>query len=145
MNDADTSQKVEAKKLELVTALTQLVDPLDQILGMQRSTARRFSVASVVVALVVCAMAAREYYGYTHDQIMHDRLEAVAGQLERLEKRPTIAIRPAPASDPTASPTLIIQPPPLPAAPLSAPSPNGHRPPPPPAAVEIPLDLPGRY
>lgn len=163
MSDADTSQKVESKKLELVQAMTQLVAPLDQILVLQRSTARRYNISSILVTLVVLAMGYGEYNDYQQDRAMTARLEALAGRLEKLEEklstspedvkravvklaekvdaRPTIDIEPAPSGDPSAAPMLVIRTP----APLPKPGPNGHKKPPPPAmTVEIPLDLPPR-
>jgi hypothetical protein len=142
MSDAETSQKVESEKLELVRAVANLVEPLDQILSMQRSTARRFSLASFLVVLAVVSIALESCRSHGHDIMMDRRVDTMMGRMEalkgNLDSKPTINIKPAPSSDPSASPMLVIKPPLKPTL-----KPGALKPPPAQTkTVEIPLDLP---
>jgi hypothetical protein len=159
-NTADTSQKVEAKKMELVEALSSLVAPMDEILADHKKgqilTKRLIRWMIVICALVTLLLVGLGFVLY--QQWFQGKLqtailiEAKAQKKEltdqgkktddvnrKLDEQPKISVRPPASTDPTGEPVVIIETP----APTTA-EPGGSTVPSkkPAPRVEIPIKLP---
>lgn len=159
-NTADTSQKVEAKKMELVEALGSLVAPMDEILADHKKgqilTKRLIRWMIVICALVTLLLVGLGFVLY--QQWFQGKLqtailiEAKAQKKEltdqgkktddvnrKLDEQPKISVRPPSSTDPTGESVVVIETP----APTAA-EPNGSTASPkkPTPRVEIPIKLP---
>jgi hypothetical protein len=159
---ADTSQKVEAKRLELVEALSSLVAPMDEILAdhkktqtLQRRLIRWMVVGCLLMTLLLVGLGFVLYQQWFQGQLQqailtesYHQKRAIDDQGKKtddvnrkLDEQPKITVRPPASTDPTGNPVVVIETP-APTVKRADPrsSPSALKPAPP--RVEIPIKLP---
>lgn len=160
-NQADTSQKVEAKRMELVEALSSLVAPMDEILAdhkrgqaLTKRLIRWMIVGCALMTLLLVGLGLVIYQQWAQGKLQSAILaeavqqkEAIRDQGEKtddvnrkLDEQPKISVRPPASTDPTGDPVVVIETP----APTAEPggSSSSAVPKPAPPRVEIPIKLP---
>jgi hypothetical protein len=162
-SDANTTQDIERRKLELVEALAAIIDPLQQILSEHKASQLRLAVVSdrlrrvtwllyafcgavaLLLAMSLYASIRQSEAAEMQARILDETVQQkeliakqaskddVAQVKKKLDEQPTIRVRPASSSDPSASPVVVIE---TPAPPQSAaPSASASK-------VEIPVEFP---
>jgi len=160
--EASTSQEIERRKLELVEALGAVIEPMQLILDEHKASQLRLSLVSdrlrrvTLLLYVFCAVVAllliMSVYTFARQseaaavqaRILDETFQQkeliakqaskddVAQVQKKLDEQPTIKVKPASSSDPSAAPVVVIE---TPAPPESAaPSASG-------AKVEIPVEF----
>jgi hypothetical protein len=161
MSEANTSQEIEHRKLELVEALGAVIAPMQKILDEHKSSQLRLAVVSerlrrvtllmygfcAAVALLL-AMSIYAMIRQTEDATVRDKILAetykqkelisqqaskkdVARVQAKLDEQPTFKVRPPSSTDPSAAPVVVIETP-VPSAKASTSA----------AHVEIPVEFP---
>lgn len=162
MSNANTSQEIEHRKLELVEALAAIIDPMQNILAEHKSSQLRLALVSerlrrvtlvmycfcgVVVLLLVMsiyAMVRQAEAAVVQNQILAETYKQkelmgqqaskidVARVQKKLDEQPTFKVKPPSSTDPTASPIVVIE---TPAPPQPSAKASAAR-------VEIPVEFP---
>jgi len=152
--EANTSQQIEQRKLELVEALSSLVAPMDEILANHKDTqvrqARVLQLMVVGCVLIVMLLAGIGYVlhvQFAQRELVRSILEETLAQKKalndqgkktddvaaKLDQQPKISVRPPASSDPSGAPVVVIETPPHD---TSSAKPRNS------SAVEIPIKLP---
>lgn len=160
-NTADTSQKVEAKKMELVEALSSLVAPMDEILAdhkrgqaLTKKLIRWMVVSCLMMTLLLVGLGLvlvqQWFQGKLQNAILvetllqkkalNDQGEKTDDVSRKLDQQPRISVRQPASGDPTGDPVIVIETPTLDSAESRDPTVPPRKPPPP--RIEIPIKLP---
>lgn len=163
MDDAKTSQRIEQKKLELVEALAGVIAPLDEILSEHQAAQNRLqsiavrlrmisrimfvgcTIGIVLIILVGYSLFVQLKLKSAQEEVLAETLrqkaliskqaskEDVDTVSRKIDQQPRFKVRAPASSDPTGSPVVVIETPPV-ASGSASPARSAER-------VEIPIDL----
>lgn len=162
MSNPETSQQVEAKKMEVVEALASLVAPMDEILADHKKSqalTKRLIHWMIVVCLLMTLLVIgvglvlyQQWFqgqlqrailieAYQQKRAIDDQNSKTDDVKRKLDEQPRISVRPPPSTDPTGDPVVVIETP-APTGQPRGPDSSATAAKPTPPRVEIPIKLP---
>lgn len=149
--------------MELVEALSSLVEPMDEILAdhkkgqvLTRRLIRWMIVGCMLMTLLIVGLGLVIYQQWTQGKLQNailaqamEQKKALSDQgkktdnvVAKLDEQPKISVRPPASTDPTGDPVVVIETPATTTRPDSLHSSSAAPPKPAPPRVEIPIKLP---